>query len=176
MADSRERVEHPEITRAELDELRRELQDAREQNALLTASQDDRCSFRPGPIVTNVVSGFIVAGGIAILVVASDILKTHAPLSVWLVLSGAFGLGTTLIVDYSNRFPPKRANRVLAIGAVGVVVAGVVTTAIANATGAIGAGESAGTMTYVSFGVGAVVALSLGVVSDLGWLGRIWKT
>jgi hypothetical protein len=175
MADPRERVEHPEITRAEVDELRRELQDAREQIALLTASRDDRCSFRPGPIVTNVVSGFIVAGGIAILVVASDILKTNAPLSVWLVLSGAFGLVTTLIVDYSNRFPPKRANRVLAIGAVLVVVAGVVTTAIANATGATGAGESAGTMTYVSFGVGAVVALSLGVVSDLGWLRRIWK-
>jgi hypothetical protein len=177
MAAPAEPSEAPVVTRAELDELRRELQVAREEIAQLKADRDEDRRLRPGPVMTNVLAGFIVAGGIAILAIAANSLRTNTPLTVWVAASGATGLVATLILDYSNSLPLKRRNRVLVVGMGGVILAWVIASAILRAT--VGSAEwdhgGDASMLNLSLVVGAVVGLSLRMMGALGWLRRLWK-
>jgi hypothetical protein len=169
--DERVPDETPEVTRAELDALRAEI-------AQLKAARDEDGSRSPGPVMTNVLAGFIVAGGIYILAtIFTNYGGTKTPLTVWVVASGAIGLATALIVDYTNSLPLKRRNRILWIGMGGVILAWYVASLILRTT--VGPAEYAlgrdSSMLGASFFVGAVVALSLRAMGALGWLRRLWK-
>src|SRR4051812_45575100 len=103
MTTPREPTEPPVATREEVDALRREL-------AELKAERAAADSRRPGPLMTNVLAGFIVAGGLAIITVASYLLRTNIPLVAWIAISAATTVLTVLAGSFARRRlgPPSR--------------------------------------------------------------------
>lgn len=164
----------------ELDELRGELQEAREEIARLKADRDKDRRRRPGPVMTIVLAGFIVAGGVIILGTATHGRMPDTPVLTWVAVSGAAGLAATLIFDHAKRLPLERLEWLpaivrtgLSIG--GVFLAGFIADQILRA--ALGPARYATghwiDLLIVSFTVGAVVALSLRAMEAGGPLRRI---
>jgi hypothetical protein len=192
MPDPKAPDKPPEVTRAELDELRRELAAARQEIAQLTPVKDDAPTPRPGPVMTNVLAGFIVAGGVGILAVASNLLRTNAPLLVWLVVSVAYGVGVGLVYDRwiepRLTIEPRLSSVAMAIvvAVIAILVAGlmpgfVVGALLAIAIAVMGSEDFLGgdeTALFLMFGVSAVIGVLthalLKRVGWLTWLRRIW--
>jgi hypothetical protein len=173
MADPRGPSKPPGVTGAELDELRRELAAAREQIALLTADKDD--SRRPGPVMTNVLAGFIVAGGLAILVVARERLQSNVPLMVWIGVS----IGAALVSIATGQFLFEALTRLSgwsrAVAFVYVflalVVVGWSVDALRRASGVAGMfGPQDTVMALITMGIASVTLMAL---QKVGWTGLL---
>lgn len=168
-----------ESIRAERDELLRQLQAANVEIVQLKADKNDDRLRRPGPVMTNVLAGFLIVGAFALLVTAAYALRDLGyvtPFPVWLVLTVASGLAATLIFDNGHRLPQRPRNRVLrVISGLGVgflawfIAAFILRAAVGEAQYTTG-GD--GGMMNICLIIGAVAALSLRAMGAFGWRQR----
>ena len=184
MPNPREPNTPPEVTRDELDELRRELQAANEEMAQRKADRDEDHPRTVGPITANVVAAFIVAGALGLLAFAASFLRTNTPFAIWVSVSTCAGIITAVFWD----FAAKRAVQFLRSGAVPrtrglailLIMVGVASLVVFLILGAIitdvlSVGEDGRIMTWTSLAVGNLAGLTLGVLGGEGWLQRLWK-
>ncbi len=170
-----------DVTRDDVDALRQELQSAREEITHLRRATGEEGPPHPGPVMTNVLAGFIVTGGIALLSVTSSVLRTNTPLVIWVVTGVVVGVLMGIGDDrwWGTGKSDEMSNVGCAVQVIGisVVLAGVpwVLTQVTPIEHIIPDEGGQFVMYFVSAVTGMAVYELLKRVGWIDWLQHLWK-